>query len=131
MKNYIFIFSLLFASFFISCQSNTTTSQADSDVVSLRMDNTTFAEKLKGTTNAKLVDVRTSEEFQQGAIEGAINIDFQANDFESKISQLDKNQPTFIYCQAGGRSGKALKKMRELGFKEVYELQNGYRSWKK
>ena len=113
-----------------ACQSNTNTAETPTDIVSLRLDKPSFAEKIKTMPNAKLIDVRTPEEFQQGAIDGAINIDFNGTDFEKQLSQLDKNQPTLIYCQAGGRSGKALKKMRSMGFQEVYELKSGYRSWK-
>jgi len=73
-----------------------------------------------------LVDVRTPEEYLEGHIDGAINIDFNGADFDTKIDSLDKLTPVLVYCQAGGRSGKAKDVMSEKGFSEVYNLIGGY-----
>ena len=48
--------------------------------------------------------------------------------FESNIQKLDKTKLTLIYCQSGGRSAKALSKMKDLGFTNVLELEGGYRN---
>ena len=126
MKNLLTVFTLLFL---FACQTNTT-STTESEQISLRLDNAAFAEKLKAMPTAKLIDIRTPEEFQAGAIEGFVNMDFYADDFEAQLQNLNKEQATFIYCRSGGRSGKTLKKMRGMGFQEVYELQSGYSGWK-
>jgi rhodanese-related sulfurtransferase len=76
-----------------------------------------------------LIDVRTPQEYAEGHIEKASNIDFNASDFNERISKLDKEQPFLIYCAAGGRSTKAAALMQSLGFKKVYELKGGYRNW--
>ena len=76
-----------------------------------------------------LIDVRTPQEYDEGHIEKASNIDFNAPDFNERISKLDKEQPFLIYCAAGGRSAKAAALMQSLGFKKVYELKGGYRNW--
>jgi len=76
-----------------------------------------------------LIDVRTTQEYDEGHIEKASNIDFNAPDFNDQISKLDKDQPFLIYCAAGGRSAKAATLMESLGFKKVYELKGGYRNW--
>ena len=76
-----------------------------------------------------LIDVRTHQEYHEGHIEKASNIDFNAPDFNEQISKLDKEQPFLIYCAAGGRSAKAGALMQSLGFKKVYELKGGYRNW--
>lgn len=89
-----------------------------------------FKQVLKENPSVVLVDVRTSNEYAQGKIGEAMNIDFLASDFESKISTLDKSKLTLIYCQAGGRSNKALQKMKSLGFEHVLELEGGYSRWK-
>jgi rhodanese-related sulfurtransferase len=81
------------------------------------------------THNPQIVDVRTSEEFNEGHLEEAVNIDFYENDFMEQMSVLDKDRPVFIYCQSGGRSGKASDKLFEAGYKQLYDLQGGYSHW--
>ncbi|MBM4241173.1 MAG: rhodanese-like domain-containing protein [Euryarchaeota archaeon] len=44
---------------------------------------------------------------------------------------MDKNKKYLIYCRSGRRSGKTLKKMKNLGYKEVYGLTGGMNQWKK
>lgn len=78
----------------------------------------------------QILDVRTMEEIQTGMIDGASHIDFYSADFEAKLSALQKDQPVYVYCAAGGRSGKAMKKMMELEFTEVYNLDGGMGAWK-
>jgi len=78
----------------------------------------------------QLVDVRTRGEFMAGHIKGAGNIDFfQGSNFESAFSKLKKDKPLYIYCQSGNRSQKAARKLVNMGFKEVYDLRGGYRTW--
>ncbi len=89
-----------------------------------------FAKKIKETTNAQVVDVRTPEEFAGGYIADAKNIDWNNDNFDKKISNLDKDKPTFVYCQSGNRSGSAAKRMKEMGFTNVYELSGGIRAWR-
>ncbi|MCC6137323.1 MAG: rhodanese-like domain-containing protein [Bdellovibrionaceae bacterium] len=74
--------------------------------------------------DAMVIDVRTAEEFSGGHAKAAMNIDFKQKDFEKNISKLDKNKKYYVYCQAGGRSAKAVQKMKELGFKKVEDIQS-------
>jgi len=76
-----------------------------------------------------LLDVRTAEEFAEGNIQGAVNIDFNGEHFNQSIDSLDKESPVYVYCQGGGRSGKTKDLMLEKGFKEVYNLVGGFGSW--
>lgn len=80
--------------------------------------------------NVQLVDVRTPEEFSEGAIPNALNINVNGDSFESEIQKLDKTQPVYVYCRSGARSQKAAQKMIELGFTQVIDLEGGYMSWK-
>ena len=77
----------------------------------------------------KLVDVRTPEEFAEGHIESALNIDFKKKTFPSYISTMAKDEPILIYCRSGNRSGKAALIMQALGFKEITELAPGFKGW--
>jgi len=90
-----------------------------------------FDQLLTKTSQAQLVDVRTPSEFSGGHLDGAININFNDASFDTRIGQLDKAKPVFIYCQAGGRSGKAYKKMKAMGFETVYDMEGGYGEYKK
>ena len=76
-----------------------------------------------------IIDVRTAAEFNSGHIKDATNIDFYANDFESKLKIVRKDVPIYVYCRSGGRSSSAAKKMEKLGFSEVYNLLGGIGSW--
>lgn len=77
-----------------------------------------------------VVDVRTPSEFNQGHIEGAINIDFNGSDFSSQISKFDTEKPIYIYCRSGARSRSAGNIMHRLGFKEVIDLRGGILTWR-
>jgi rhodanese-related sulfurtransferase len=78
-----------------------------------------------------ILDVRTPEEVALGTIPNAIVIDYQASDFEDKISILKRSTPYLVYCRSGGRSVGASKKMIELGFKDVTNMEGGYNAWPK
>jgi thioredoxin 1 len=88
-----------------------------------------FEAKLNSASNAQVVDVRSADEFDGGHLANATNINVDDASFTDKISKLDKSKPTFVYCLAGGRSATAVKKMKDLGFKELYDMKGGFRAW--
>ena len=79
--------------------------------------------------NVTLIDVRTPEEFKEGKIFHAKNINYFDHDFQSKINELDKSKTVYIYCRSGNRSQKAAKKMKNLGFQHIVDLEGGYMNW--
>ena len=86
----------------------------------------------KSDTNKVVVlDVRTKEEFSKGRIPGSVLIDFNADDFEKQVAKLDKNKTYLVHCAAGGRSSRACKKMDQLGFRKLYNLEGGMGAWEK
>lgn len=76
-----------------------------------------------------ILDVRTAGEYAAGHIAGAINIDVESANFDSKIANLDKNVEYSIYCHSGRRSMIAANKMAETGFTKLTNLQDGIISW--
>ena len=76
-----------------------------------------------------LVDVRTPEEFAQGALPEAVNISVTDLSFPFEIAKLDKEKPVLIYCKGGTRSARAAVAMKALGFDEIHELDGGYLAW--
>lgn len=85
-----------------------------------------FKEKSKNNT---IVDIRTPREFTQGYIEGAININYYDKTFLEQVAKLDKSKPIYIYCRSGSRTSSAAKKLKNLGFIEVNDLEGGIISW--
>jgi len=76
-----------------------------------------------------ILDVRTPEEFASGHLANAKNIDYQADDFDSKVGQLDKNKSYLVYCQSGHRSSGAVSVMKEKGFISLNNLSGGLSHW--
>jgi phage shock protein E len=139
------IFLMLFVALFAaSCNNGTTTENKETaeqktedkapettntTMVSELLAPADFMAKLKSSNAGQLIDVRTPEEVNAGAIEGSTNIDFNAAEFKEKMAKLDKSKPVFVYCRAGGRSAKAANVCKELGFKEIYDMQGGWDSY--
>ena len=79
----------------------------------------------------QLVDIRTSEEFKQGHIENADNMDVLDSSFVKYISKYQKDIPVYVYCTAGGkRSQDAAKILKENGY-NVVNLDGGLVEWTK
>lgn len=89
------------------------------------------AAKLIAEGKIVIIDVRTAEEFKEGHLHGAKNIDFMSEDFASQLAKLDRNKPTLVHCQGGGRSTRALPAFAKLGFTEVIHLDGGIAGWEK
>ena len=80
-------------------------------------------------TDFKIIDVRTPAEYNAGHISNSQMIDYYADDFLTRLNKLDKNKTYLIYCRSGNRSGKTLPMMEKLGFKKVYNMLGGVKSW--
>lgn len=89
-----------------------------------------WSEQLLADDNAVVLDVRTEDEFDNGYIPNAINIDiYEGQGFISKLKELDKNKTYFVYCRSGNRSGQACAIMNQLGFEKAYNLMGGIIEW--
>jgi rhodanese-related sulfurtransferase len=76
-----------------------------------------------------VLDVRTPEEFAEGHLDGAIQIDFYDDDFAEQLLDLDTDVPYLIYCRSGNRSGQTRAMMRGIGFTDVADLDGGVLAW--
>lgn len=86
--------------------------------------------QLEADTNAVILDVRTEDEWNDGFIENAINIDiYKGQGFIYALEELDKSKNYYVYCKAGGRSQQACDIMNELGFENAYNLVGGMLQW--
>tara|TARA_S200000501_G_C20815556_1_gene740391 strand:- start:787 stop:1095 length:309 start_codon:yes stop_codon:yes gene_type:complete len=94
------------------------------------LDQLSWRKKILSEENVFILDVRTSEEFEDSRIPNSINIDFyNPQNFMSELRKLDKNSKYFVYCRSGVRSANSCTLMVELGFKEVYNLLGGIVEW--
>jgi len=76
------------------------------------------------------VDVRTAEEFAQGTIPGAVNIEWESETFKDLAGKLPKYKPVFLFCQSGYRSNLAADWFLKQGFSTVIILDGGFDAWK-
>ena len=90
---------------------------------------TAFAKEIKTTKKPQILDVRTPEEFAEGHINNAQNINWLGDQFIQDAEKQDKNKAVYVYCKSGKRSLKASEKLEELGFKKIYNLDGGYLKW--
>jgi len=128
MNQYFVI--LLSVTLVFSCSSSVTKSSETLGIFE-KVELEVFNLKLQDSLNIQILDVRTPQEFQAGAIQNAVNLDFYNENFKSQLEQLDKSKPVMLYCKSGGRSGKTLTILKEMGFSEAYELTGGYTVWSK
>ncbi|MCX7548200.1 rhodanese-like domain-containing protein [Xanthomarina sp. F1114] len=118
---HVLIFSLFLITFF-SCKE--TRSEQIKVVTAEEMQDILDLEEVQ------LIDVRTPEEFNDGHITNAQNINFYSDTFEEDILKLDKSKPVILYCKSGRRSAACSEKLVEAGFVKVYDLKGGITQWK-
>ena len=79
-----------------------------------------------------LIDVRTKEEYASKHIDGAVNV--PVDDLQGRLSEIekltggDKKKPIVVYCQAGGRAGRAKTMLTGAGYEQVTNL-GGIADW--
>jgi len=67
-----------------------------------------------------LVDVRSEQEFSEGHLDGAINIEWDQTDALVAAIGSDKQRPVVFYCRSGNRVGKAIKELEARGYTNIY-----------
>ncbi|NNU86977.1 rhodanese-like domain-containing protein [Geobacillus sp. MR] len=80
-----------------------------------------------GYRKAQLIDVREPDEFVGGHILGARNIPL--TQLRMRMKELRKDQPIYLYCQNGLRSGRAAQMLYRKGYRNLYHLKGGFKKW--
>ena len=94
------------------------------------LDQDEWVKKCKLLRDSKIIDVRTPQEFQEFRIPDSENVDFyDPQNFIKKINLLDKEASYFLYCKSGVRSYNSCSIMKDMGFKNVYNLVGGITEW--
>ncbi|AYQ36222.1 thioredoxin [Runella sp. SP2] len=134
MNKYILILAIFLTGILSACgtQSN---EQTSTNSTSTANENGAISaaeahKRIKDNPKLTIVDVRTPEEYAQGHLENAHNIDWNSNSFENKIDGFERDKPILVYCLSGARSAAAAEKMRSFGFKNVLEMENGMMAWR-
>ena len=78
-------------------------------------------------SNTVLIDTRTKDEFELGAIRGAINIPI--DEIRDRLSEIPKQKKIVIYCSVGLRGYVASRVLMQHGYSEVYNLIGGYKTY--
>lgn len=80
-----------------------------------------------GYRKAQLIDIREADEFNNGHILGARNIPL--SQIRLRHKELRKDQPIYMYCQSGFRTGRAAQYLKKHGFTDFYQLKGGFKVW--
>ena len=80
-----------------------------------------------GDPNTYLVDVRTEEEYNAGAIPSAVNIPFDV--IADNLPTEDRSARIIVYCRSGNRSGVAAATLAGLGFDDILDF-GGVSNWR-
>ncbi len=96
----------------------------------IREVDTATADEMRGRPGVVVLDVREPDEYQQGAIPGALHI--ARGNLESSIEPRvpSHDTPLVVYCAAGNRSAFAAKSLEELGYTDVVSVKGGFNRWK-
>ena len=76
-----------------------------------------------------IIDLRPENLFMDAHIQGAIFFDVFSEQFNSWVGTLDKNKTYLLYCTMGQRSKAAFDKMKSMGFKHLYHMNEGITTW--
>src|SRR3954454_4087944 len=88
-------------------------------------------ERLEGADRPLLLDVRELDEWQEGALPGALHL--ERGNLESRVEALipDRSREIVVYCAAGARSAFAAKSLTDLGYTNVSSMIGGFTDWKR
>lgn len=87
-------------------------------------------EALNGAQPPLLVDVRERDEYEEGAIKGAVHIPRGYLEMQIENKEADRDQPIVVYCAGGVRSALAAQSLQTLGYTNVRSLTGGFGAWK-
>ena len=73
-------------------------------------------------STAIVIDVRATDEFAAGHLDGAVNYNVEDGTLEQALLSLDQNANYVVYCRSGRRSAIAVDLMKENGFTQIADL---------
>lgn len=101
---------------------------AQAEVSGESLDAAAFAD-LAAADGVVILDVRTPQEFAEGHLEGAVNLDVSSPDFGAGVAELDPAATYAVYCRSGNRSQTAMQQMQGAGITALADLAGGIQAW--
>ena len=88
-------------------------------------------ELIGADTQLTVIDVREPNEYcdPKGHIPGSLNYPWRSGVLQKEYKQLPADRPILVVCRSGHRSNQAAAFLRSKGFKHVYDMLGGMRSW--
>ncbi|RYL87833.1 rhodanese-like domain-containing protein [Sporolactobacillus sp. Y61] len=80
-----------------------------------------------GYRKAQLIDVREPDEFKKGHILGARNLPL--TQLKIRKAEIRHDMPIYLYDANGVRSARAAAVLKKLGYKNLFQLQGGFKKW--
>ena len=96
----------------------------------IREVDTAAADEIRQRPGAVVLDVREPDEYEQGAIPGAVHIARGTLEGSVEGRLTDKSAPIVVHCASGVRSAFAAKTLTELGYEDVVSMAGGFNKWK-
>jgi len=85
--------------------------------------------KINQSKQPQIIDARSAAEFEQIHLKNAVVLNKDSVKAAEQIGALDKQKPVFVYAIGNARSAILAKRLKALGFNEVYELPGGIANW--
>ena len=122
MSKYLF-FNFMLSLLLGSCQQSSTDKQSAINSISVQE-----VHAIQKTSNSPytIIDVRTPDEFADGHINKALNIDVKSDQFADEVKKLNPSKKYILYCRSGKRSSKAYGIMTNLKFENLHNMEGGY-----
>ena len=86
------------------------------------------AKKMMETEKTIVVDVRTTEEYNEGHIPNAVSVPLETIENEAETKLKNKDDLILVYCRSGRRSREAALRLIEKGYTNVIDF-GGIQDW--
>ena len=86
-----------------------------------------LADELATGKSVTVVDIRTVKEFENGHIEGGLNVPL--HQLSQRLSEIPRERQVVIHCQGGYRSSIGTSLLQREGFENLLDLVGGFQAW--